>query len=66
MISPGQKNEISGDSGERAGARDNSKILIFSHERGLCDGKKTQKSQIKQDLIDQLERQGIYGAQYRT
>lgn len=26
--------------------------------------RKPKKSQIKQDLIDQLERQGIYGAQY--
>ena len=26
--------------------------------------KKPKKTQIKQDLLDQLERQGIYGAQY--
>ena len=30
----------------------------------MADTKKTKKSQIKRDLIDQLERQGIYGQHY--
>ncbi len=30
----------------------------------MADTKKPKKSQIKQDLIDQLERQGIYGQHY--
>jgi len=30
----------------------------------MVQNRKPQKDQIKQDLIDQLERQGTYGAQY--